>query len=191
MLIGNRVIVGQRVELGPVKYRLIELTHAKITGYSDFHLAMLGQVIIGDGTDQFVRELHCSRTLVFIRRSPVYGSRLGQRVRDIVSAGNPVRETETPLSQVFTRNGDSFGSGCNRWPELQARLAFERGVQYLRKQPEPKAYEEQLTYLEKLLARANAQVLENMEPAENEQNELTQGLKTDDEETWKKRVIYD
>jgi len=73
----------------------------------------------------------------------------------------------------------------------QARLAFERGVQYLRKQPEPKAYEEQLTYLEKLLARANAQVLEKMEPAENEQNELTQGLKTDDEETWKKRVIYD
>jgi hypothetical protein len=28
----------------------------------------------------------------------------------------------------------------------QARLAFERGVQYLRKQPEPKQYEEQLTY---------------------------------------------
>ena len=52
----------------------------------------------------------------------------------------------------------------------QARLAFERGVQYLRKQPEPKVYEEQLTYLEKLLARANAKVLDKMEPAENEQN---------------------
>ncbi|MFJ4066553.1 hypothetical protein ACIPW4_14850 [Pseudomonas sp. NPDC089996] len=73
----------------------------------------------------------------------------------------------------------------------QARLAFERGVQYLRKQPEPKLYEEQLTYLEKLLARANAQVLDKMEPAQNEQNELTEGLKTDDDETWKKRVIYD
>ena len=73
----------------------------------------------------------------------------------------------------------------------QARLAFERGVQYLRKQPEPKVYEEQLTYLEKLLARANAQVLDKMEPAENEQNELTEGLKTDEDETWKKRVIYD
>ena len=73
----------------------------------------------------------------------------------------------------------------------QARLAFERGVQYLRKQPEPKQYEEQLTYLEKLLARANAQVMDQMEPAENEQNELTEGLKTDEDETWKKRVIYD
>ncbi|QCI11364.1 hypothetical protein E6B08_08090 [Pseudomonas putida] len=73
----------------------------------------------------------------------------------------------------------------------QARLAFERGVQYLRKQPEPKQYEEQLRYLEKLLARANAQVLDKMEPAADEHNELTDGLKTDEDETWKKRVIYD
>ncbi|MGB9089832.1 MAG: hypothetical protein WCC29_09630 [Pseudomonas farsensis] len=73
----------------------------------------------------------------------------------------------------------------------QARLAFERGVQYLRKQPEPKQYEEQLTYMEKLLARSNSQVLDQMEPAENDQNALTEGLKTDEEETWKKRVIYD
>ena len=73
----------------------------------------------------------------------------------------------------------------------QARLAFERGVQYLRKQPEPKVYEEQLTYLEKLLARANAQVLDQMEPAQNEQNELNEGLKTDEEETWKKKAMYD
>jgi len=73
----------------------------------------------------------------------------------------------------------------------QARLAFERGVQYLRKQPEPKVYEEQLTYLEKLLARANAQVLDRMTPAEDEHNELTDGLKTDEEETWKKKVMYD
>ena len=73
----------------------------------------------------------------------------------------------------------------------QARLAYERGVQYLRKQPEPKVYEEQLTYLEKLLARANAQVLDRMAPAEDEHNELTDGLKTDAEETWKKKVIYD
>ncbi|MDZ4017736.1 hypothetical protein [Pseudomonas sichuanensis] len=73
----------------------------------------------------------------------------------------------------------------------QARLAFERGVQYLRKQPEPKQYEEQLTYMEKLLNRANAQVLDQMEPAADDQNALTEGLKTDEDETWKKRVIYD
>ncbi|MBA5708318.1 hypothetical protein ACSFEV_16685 [Pseudomonas fulva] len=73
----------------------------------------------------------------------------------------------------------------------QARLAFERGVQYLRKQPEPKVYEEQLTYLEKLLARVNAQVLDQLAPTEDEENELTEGLKTDDEETWKKKAMYD
>ncbi|EKT4466197.1 hypothetical protein WCE02_21940 [Pseudomonas juntendi] len=73
----------------------------------------------------------------------------------------------------------------------QARLAFERGVQYLRKQQDPKQYEEQRVYLEKLLARANALVQDQMEPAENDENELTQGLKTDDEETWKKKAVYD
>lgn len=73
----------------------------------------------------------------------------------------------------------------------QARLAFERGVQYLRKQPEPKQYEEQLMYLEKLLNRANAQVLDQMEPAEDDQNALTEGLKTDEDETWKKKALYD
>ncbi|AMA45201.1 hypothetical protein ACI2KC_14575 [Pseudomonas monteilii] len=73
----------------------------------------------------------------------------------------------------------------------QARLAFERGVQYLSKQPEPAVYKEQLTYLEKLLARANAQALDQLEPTEDEDNQLTQGLKTDEDENWKKRALYD
>ncbi len=30
-----------------------------------------------------------------------------------------------------------------------------------------------------------------MTPAEDEHNELTDGLKTDEEETWKKKVMYD
>jgi hypothetical protein len=72
-----------------------------------------------------------------------------------------------------------------------ARLAFERGVQYLRKQPDPALYREQLEYLEKLLARANAQVLSQLEPAADEVNELTEGLKTDGNDDWKKKVIYD
>ncbi|WP_347904873.1 hypothetical protein [Pseudomonas purpurea] len=74
----------------------------------------------------------------------------------------------------------------------QARLAFERGVQYLRKQQDPALYSEQLQYLEKLLERANAQVLASTQPVEGEVNQLTEGLK--DAETdadWKKKVIYD
>lgn len=70
----------------------------------------------------------------------------------------------------------------------QARLAFERGVQYLRKQPEPGKYQAQLAQLENHLNRANAMVLETSKPAENEVNQLTEGLKDlDDEDSWKKK----
>lgn len=74
----------------------------------------------------------------------------------------------------------------------QARLAFERGVQYLRKQQEPQVYAEQLAYLEKLLARANAQVLASTQPVEGEVNQLTEGLKGDEiNDEWKKKKVYD
>lgn len=70
----------------------------------------------------------------------------------------------------------------------QARLAFERGVQYLRKQPEPGKYQAQLAQLENHLNRANAMVLETSKPAENEINQLTEGLKDlDEEDSWKKK----
>jgi hypothetical protein len=74
----------------------------------------------------------------------------------------------------------------------QARLAFERGVQYLRKQQDPQVYSEQLQYLEKLLARANSMVLTNIAPVEGEVNELTEGLKdVEADADWKKKAIYD
>ena len=74
----------------------------------------------------------------------------------------------------------------------QARLAFERGVQYLRKQQEPQVYAEQLAYLEKLLARANAQVLASTQPVEGEVNQLTEGLKDAEvNDEWKKKKVYD
>ena len=74
----------------------------------------------------------------------------------------------------------------------QARLAFERGVQYLRKQQEPQMYAEQLEYLEKLLARVNAQVMDQNAPAEDEVNQLTSGLKdVEADADWKKKAIYD
>jgi len=74
----------------------------------------------------------------------------------------------------------------------QARLAFERGVQYLRKQQEPQVYAEQLEYLEKLLARANDQVMDRIAPVEGEVNQLTEGLKdVEVDADWKKKAIYD
>jgi hypothetical protein len=74
----------------------------------------------------------------------------------------------------------------------QARLAFERGVQYLRKQPDPSAYKNALKKFEEQLARANDLVLEISKPTSNEPSELDAGLESlsgDDE--WKKKNIYD
>ncbi len=74
----------------------------------------------------------------------------------------------------------------------QARLAFERAVQYLRKQPVPAMYNAQIKDFETQLARANAQVLNALEPTTGEVNELTEGLKTDEADAdWKKKAIYD
>lgn len=77
----------------------------------------------------------------------------------------------------------------------QARLAFERGVQYLKNQPEPALYDEQLKYLQKLLARTNSIVLTNVQHKVNESSELTAGLQEEakaEEEAdgeWKKKRI--
>ena len=74
----------------------------------------------------------------------------------------------------------------------QARLAFERGVQYLKNQPDPVTYQQALLAMEKQLARANSMVLTNIAPTEDDDNALTEGLKADEVESeWKKKVIYD
>nr|WP_178117991.1 hypothetical protein [Pseudomonas sp. R5(2019)] len=73
----------------------------------------------------------------------------------------------------------------------QARLAFERGVQYLRKQQEPQLYAEQIKAMEKQLGRANSMVLTNIKPTEDDVNELTEGLKTTEDDDWRKKAIYD
>ncbi|KQQ64180.1 MULTISPECIES: hypothetical protein [Pseudomonas] len=74
----------------------------------------------------------------------------------------------------------------------RARLAFERGVQYLKSQPDAVLYQEQLQYLQKMLKRTNAMVLSEMEPTGDEVNELTDGLKADEkEDPFQKKANYD
>ncbi|WP_342244434.1 hypothetical protein [Pseudomonas sp. OTU5201] len=74
----------------------------------------------------------------------------------------------------------------------QARLAFERGVQYLQKQPDPARHQDRLQQMKAHLARANDLVLENTQPSVDEPSELTEGLKSlDDDDIWKKKNIYD
>ncbi|RFQ04074.1 hypothetical protein D0O32_21855 [Pseudomonas aeruginosa] len=74
----------------------------------------------------------------------------------------------------------------------QARLAFERGAQYLRKQPELARHQAELQQMEAQLARANAMVLNNSQPASEEPSELNEGLKAlDADDLWKKKNVYD
>ncbi|WP_150579728.1 hypothetical protein [Pseudomonas fluorescens] len=104
-----------------------------------------------------------------------------------------VREVRHILVLLHIEFFNNLGQQCLQHDQPgQARLAFERGVQYLRKQQEPQLYTEQLEYLEKLLARANAQVMDDIAPVEGEVNQLTEGLKEADVDAdWKKKAIYD
>lgn len=87
--------------------------------------------------------------------------------------------------ELFTNAGQN---ALQQGQPGHARLAFERGVQYIRKQPDTKRYQTPLALLERQLARANALVLENTKPTVDEANELTAGLKAmDDEDDWKKK----
>ena len=103
-----------------------------------------------------------------------------------------MRQIRHMLVQVYVECFNTLGqSALQQGRPGQARLAFERAVQYLRKQPEPALYQAQLKRFEEHLARANAMVLNSPPPAEDESSELTEGLKGLDEEGWKKRNIYD
>lgn len=74
----------------------------------------------------------------------------------------------------------------------QARLAFERGTQYLRKLPNQEPYKKNLQLFEQQLERANAMVLQNLNTTEQASTELTDGLKAlNEDEDWKKKALYD
>jgi len=91
--------------------------------------------------------------------------------------------------ELFTNAGQN---AMQQGQPGHARLAFERGVQYIRKQPDAKRYLAPLSVLEKQLARANTMVLENNKPVTDEANELTDGLKSmDGDDDWKKKNMYD
>lgn len=73
----------------------------------------------------------------------------------------------------------------------QARLAFERGVQYLSKQQDPAPYQAALKTFQAQLARANAMVLEKSAPSADEPSALSEGLKGLDDDDQLKKNIYD
>ncbi|PAU58598.1 hypothetical protein BZL41_17690 [Pseudomonas sp. PIC25] len=112
-------------------------------------------------------------------------------------SANEAKHWVKEIRQMLVRtNVELFGNvgkqALQQNQPRQARLAFERGVQYLRKQNDPGTYKAQLQQFEQLLARADALVLETAKPTDDEPTELTEGLKSlEDEDDWKKKNIYD
>jgi hypothetical protein len=73
----------------------------------------------------------------------------------------------------------------------KARLAFERGIQHIRKQANPADYQPQLEQLEASYTHANKLEQTQQQPKLDEPNELTEGLKNlESEDDWKKNNIY-
>lgn len=76
----------------------------------------------------------------------------------------------------------------------QAKLAFERGLQYLSKLPERDQYHEQRQQLEAQLKTADNLVVQQMSTGGNIATELTTGvenLEKEEEEKWKRKSLYD
>lgn len=74
----------------------------------------------------------------------------------------------------------------------QARLVFERAVQYLKKQKDPAPYKQHLAQFEQLLEQANAATQTQLSPQAAQASELTEGLELQDKhEDWKKKQMYD
>ena len=73
----------------------------------------------------------------------------------------------------------------------KARLAFERGIQHIRKQANPAEFQSQLAQLEASYAHANSLEQTQQQPTLDEPSELTEGVKSfESEDDWKKNNIY-
>jgi hypothetical protein len=73
----------------------------------------------------------------------------------------------------------------------KARLAFERGIQHIRKQANPADYQSVLEQLEASYTHANKLEQTQQQPKLDEPSALAEGLKhLESEEDWKKNNIY-
>lgn len=73
----------------------------------------------------------------------------------------------------------------------KARLAYERGLQYIRKQKDQAKYQPQLKQLEASYRHANQLEQQHQGPALEEPSELAEGMKKfEDDDDWKINSIY-
>ncbi|ARU88704.1 hypothetical protein [Pseudomonas sp. M30-35] len=121
-------------------------------------------------------------------------SRAGQDgVLPAAEAKQWLQRIPTLLTQLHIEYFSNLGQRAMQQNQPgQARLAFERGVQYLRKQNDSARYSAQLKAFQEQLEVANSLVLNNTPAPTDTDSELTQGLDSiGSDEDWKKKNIYD
>lgn len=114
-----------------------------------------------------------------------------QRQLDEDSAKWWLHEVQRLLVRLHVEYFENMGKLAlqQRQPH-KARLTFERGLQYLRKQPQ---LPEHKAFIEVFVAHVEAAIQAEQErqlPAQDEPSELVEGLKDLDDDDWKKNNLY-
>lgn len=111
---------------------------------------------------------------------------------DAPSAKHWVRQIQQMMVMLHVEYFSNIGQlALQQGNAHKARLAFERGIQHVRKQPSPADYQAQLATLEASYAHANLLEQTQQKPNPDEPSELTEGLKSlGSEDDWKKNNIY-
>ncbi|WP_416638042.1 hypothetical protein [Pseudomonas sp. OHS18] len=103
------------------------------------------------------------------------------------------KEIRHMLVQLYI---DLYGNQAKQALQQQqtghARLALERGVQFLQKQADTARYQATLAQFQKQLERVNAMLVSAQAPTDDANSELNEGLKSMEEDgDWKKKALYD
>lgn len=114
-----------------------------------------------------------------------------QRQLDEDSARYWLREIQRLQVQLHVEYFENMGNLAlqQRQPH-KARTAFERGIQYLRKQPQLPEYQVLIKTFAAHVQAATQAEQERQQPALDEPSELAEGLKDLDDDDWKKNNIY-
>lgn len=114
-----------------------------------------------------------------------------QRQLDEDSAKYWLHEAQRLLVQLHVEYFENMGALAlqQRQPH-KARLAFERGIQYLRKQPPLPEHQARIKAFVAQVEAAVTAEQERQQPAPDEPSELAEGLKDLDDDDWKKNNIY-
>lgn len=103
------------------------------------------------------------------------------------------QETRHMLAQLYIElYGNQARHALQQQQTGHARLALERGVQFLQKQSDAARYQATLAQFQKQLARVNAMLVAPEQQVGEEPSELTEGLKSlGGDGDWKKKALYD